>query len=257
MVYDPSIVVVAQGRKKGYLGDQVYTYDAYNYLVLPVPLPLGCETVEASSEKPALALSVQVTPTVLGELLLQMDDVYVANGAVPRGIYSTLLVDELSNAVVRLLEFLRSPIDTRVLGPQIVREITYHVLRGEHGGALREMVTRHSNFSQIAKVLKRIYMKHPTALDLETLANEANISVSTFHHNFKAVTSTSPLQYVKSIRLHRARIMMAQDGLNACTAAGQVGYESASQFSREFKRFFGSSPSEEAKKVRASQRAQL
>lgn len=250
VVYDPRIVIVAQGRKKGYLGDEVYTYDAYNYLVLSVPLPLECET-EATPDKPLLGVIVQVTPTTLGELLVEMDDDVAASRQIPRGIYSTPLTDELVSATVRLLECLRSGMDSRILGPQIVREIIYRVLCGGQGDVLRALATRQSHFNQIARILKRIHLEYSNSLDVETLARDANMSVSTFHHNFKAVTSTSPLQYLKSIRLHRARMLMVQDGLNASAAAGQVGYESASQFSREFKRFFGNTPADETARMRA------
>jgi len=111
-------------------------------------------------------------------------------------------------------------------------------------------MARHSHFSQIAKVLNRIHQEYEKSIDIQTLAKDANMSVSTFHHNFKAVTSTSPLQYLKSIRLHKARMIMAHDGLNASDAAYQVGYLSASQFSREFKQFFGNSPADEARRMR-------
>lgn len=248
--YDPSIVIVGQGRKRGYLGDEAYTYDACNYLVLSVPLPLECE-VEASPEKPLLGVKVRVTPTTLGELLVEMDDDVPGRARIPRGIYSTPATDELIDATVRLLECLHSGMDSRVLGPQIVREIIYRVLCGGQGAALRAAAMRQSQFSQIARILKRMHVEYRSALDVETLARDANMSVSTFHHNFKAVTSTSPLKYLKSIRLHRARILMAQDGLNVSTAAGHVGYESASQFSREFKRFFGNSPTNEVAKIRS------
>ena len=248
--YDPSIVIVGQGRKRGYLGDEVYTYDACNYLVLSVPLPLECE-IEASPEKPLLGVKVPVTPTTLGELLLEMDDDVSAGGHVPRGIYSTPLTDELIDATIRLLTCLQSRMDSRILGPSTVREIIYRVLCDKHGAALRAVATRQSNFSQIARILKRMHTEYPSALDVETLARDANMSLSTFHHNFKAVTSTSPLKYLKSIRLHKARVLMVQDGLNVSTAAGHVGYESASQFSREFKRFFGNSPADEIAKMRS------
>ncbi len=250
VVYEPGIVIIGQGRKRGYLGGQVYTYDAYNYLVLSVPLPFECETVEAGPEKPLLGLVVKVSPTSIGELLVEMDDHGSAEDQVPQGIYSTPLTDDLSSAAIRLLECLRSPLDSRILGPQIVREITYRVLCGEQGGALRAVANRQSHFSQIARVLRRIHLEYSSSIDVESLAGEAHMSVSTFHHNFKAVTSTSPIQYVKSIRLHRARALMTQEGLSAGTAASQVGYESASQFSREFKRFFGNSPADEAARMR-------
>ena len=131
-----------------------------------------------------------------------------------------------------------------------MREIIYRVLYGEQGGALRALAVRHGRFSQIARVLRRIHTEYDKELDIEFLAGEANMSISTFHHNFKAVTSSSPLQYLKNIRLHKALMLMVRDGLNAGTAAGKVGYESASQFSREFKRYFGNTPADEAAKLR-------
>jgi AraC-like DNA-binding protein len=194
---------------------------------------------------------LQVKSASLGELLMAMDDDSCMSMQVPRGVYSIPLTDELISATIRLLECLKDPLDSRILGNQTVREIIYRVLCGEQGGALRALAARHSHFGQIAKVLRRIHSEYNTKLDVESLASEANMSVSTFHHNFKAVTAASPLQYLKSIRLHKARMMMVQDGLNASTAAGTVGYESPSQFSREFKRFFGNSPMDEAIKMRA------
>lgn len=251
VVYDPGIVIVAQGRKRGYLGGRVFTYDAHNYLVLSVPLPFECETVEASPQKPLLGVVVRVTPSSIAELLVEMDEDLPLENQVPQGIYATPLTDKLNGTAVRLLECLQSPVDSRILGPQIVREITYLVLRGEQGGALRALASRHSQFGQVARVLRRIHTEFACSFDIESLAREAHMGVSTFHHNFKAVTSTSPMQYLKSIRLHRARMLMAMEGHNAGTAANMVGYESASQFSREFKRFFGRTPGEEAVRMRA------
>ncbi len=249
IVYEPSIVIVGQGRKRVFMGDQVYTYDPNNYLVLSVPLPLECET-EATPEEPFLAVTIKIDPTVLGELLMEMEDDISMPGVVS-GIYATALNEELADSAMRLLECLQSPMDCRILGPSIVREMTYRVLCGEQGEALRALAVRHGRFSQIARVLRRIHQDYHKELDVEVLAREANMSVSNFHHNFKAVTSTSPLQYLKSIRLHKARILMLQDGLNASTAANRVGYASLSQFSREFKRFFGNSPANDAAQLRA------
>ncbi len=250
VVYDPSILIIAQGRKMGYLGDEVYVYDASNYLVLPVPLPFECAT-EATPAKPLLGVAVRVDPVLVGELLLQMDDQTPVSTAV-RGIYSTPLTAELTSATLRLLECLGSPADSRVLGRSIVREIVYRVLCGNQSAAPRAIAARHGNFSQIGKVLRRIHTAYAQPLDVEMLARDAGMSVSTFHATFKAVTSTSPLQYVKSIRLHKARVLMMQSGLNASSAADAVGYESSSQFSREFKRFFGNTPTEETARVRAT-----
>ena len=249
-IYEPSIMIVGQGRKREYLGDEVYTYDAGSYLVLSVPLPVECETPEASPGKPTLAMSIPVTPAALSELVTEMSAETEQNRAVPRGMYSSRLDREIMDAAIRLLECLQSPMDSRILGPQIVREIIYRVLCGEKGAVLRALANRHGCFSQIARVLKRIHQEYAKTLDIKTLAQEANMSVSTFHHNFKAVTAATPLQYLKNIRLHKARMLMVQDGHNAATAAGMVGYESASQFSREFKRLFKNSPSDEAARLR-------
>ena len=250
VLYEPSIVIVGQGRKRGYLGDEVYTYDAHNYLVLSVPLPFECET-EGTREKPLLAVSVQVNLAVLAELLMKMDGGRRPDTpATPQGIYSTKLDAMLSDTTVRLLECLGDAVEARVLGPQIVREITYRVLCGEQGGALRAAAALHSRFGSVNRALQRIHADYARDLSVEELADLAGMSPSAFHQNFKAVTSTSPLQYLKTIRLHKARFFMVYEGLRAGIAAERVGYESSSQFSREFKRLFGMSPVEETERAR-------
>jgi AraC-like DNA-binding protein len=248
IVYEPSIIIVGQGRKRVFLGEQAFCYDPNNYLVLSVPLPLECETV-ATPEEPLLSVSIKVDPTTLGELLMEIEDADQSPGLV-QGIYSTPLTEDLSCAAERLLECLGSERDSRILGAAIVREILYRVLCGEQGGALRAVAARHSRSGQIARVLKRLHSGYAEELDVETLARDAHMSVSNFHHSFKAVTSTSPLQYLKSLRLHKARVLMQQQGLSATAAANRVGYVSASQFSREFKRFFGISPATDAAQSR-------
>ena len=249
VLYEPGIVIVGQGRKRGYLGDQVFSYDAHNYLVLSVPLPFECET-DASPEKPLLAVSIRVDLGMLAELILKMDGPReVATPSMPQGIYSTRLDARLSETTVRLLECLTDPADTRILGPQIVRELTYRVLCGKQGGALRAAAAFHSRFGQVSRAIVRIHSEYTRNLSVEELADTAAMSPSAFHQNFKTVTSTSPLQYVKTIRLHKARLLMAQEGLRAGVAAGRVGYESQSQFSREFKRLFGRGPVEETARI--------
>jgi AraC-like DNA-binding protein len=251
VAYEPSIVIIGQGRKSGHLGGKTFVYDANNYLVLSVPLPFECET-EGSPENPLLGVSVGVTPAIVAELLMEMEHSLPAAGPQPQAIESTSLDEALDNATVRLLECLRSPHDARILGPQIVREITYRVLLGKLGGNLRALAAPHSHFGQIGRVLHRIHAEYARTFDMETLAREAGMSVSTFHAHFKAVTSSSPLQYLKSIRLHKARMLMVHEGINAGNAALRVGYESASQFSREFKRFFGDGPAAVASHLRKS-----
>ena len=250
MVYLPNIVIVGRGRKRAFLGAEVYTYDPYNYLVLSVPLPAECEA-DASPEEPVLIVAIDVGPTMLGELLLEMDEPLPPVGPTPRGISTTPMGDELGGAVIRLLECLRSPLDSRMLGRQTVREIVYRVLCGEQGGSLRALASRDDHFARIARVLKFMHAEYARPLGAEALARRAGMSVSVFHHHFKLVTASSPLQYLKRVRLDQARRLMALDGYNASTAARAVGYESPSQFSREFKRLFGVTPVAETEQTRA------
>jgi AraC-like DNA-binding protein len=250
VVYEPNIVIVGQGQKRGYLGDKVYQYDPFNYLVLSVPLPAECEW-DASPDEPLLLIAINVDPAMLGEMLLEMDEPLPPVGATPRGISTTPMSEELGGAVIRLLECLESLLDSRMLGRHIVREIVYRVLRGEQGGALRALASRDDHFTRIARVLKQIHTEYASPLSAEDMARKAGMSVSAFHHSFKLVTASSPLQYLKRIRLDHARRLMAHDGYNAGSAARAVGYESPSQFSREFKRLFGVTPVEDAGQMRA------
>jgi AraC-like DNA-binding protein len=248
VMYEPCIVIVCQGRKRGFLGDQVFTYDPSHYLVLSVPLPFECET-EASVAEPLLAISIRVDLNIVAELVMLQDDKRGAPAEV-RGVYATPLDRPLSDATLRLLETLSTPDDARILGPAIVREIYYRVLTGSQGDAIRAALTQQHHFGRIAKALRLIHADYPCDLNVEALAREAGMSPAVFHAHFKAVTSTSPMQYVKTTRLHHARLLMARDGLNVSTAAARVGYESASQFSREFKRLFGLSPIDEVRRMR-------
>ncbi len=250
VIYEPKIIVVGQGQKRCYLGDEVYVYDPFNYLVLSVPLPAECAW-DASPEEPLLIMSINVEPTMLGEMILEMDEPLSPVSPTPLGISTTPMSEELSGAVIRLLDCLKSPLDSRILGQQSIREILYRVLRGEQGGALRALASRDEHFTRIARVLKHIHTECEKPFSVESMAKQARMSVATFHHNFKLITACSPLQYLKRIRLDRAKRLMAHDGYNASTAAKAVGYESQSQFSREFKRLFGATPLEEAEQMRA------
>jgi AraC-like DNA-binding protein len=251
MVYHPNIVIVGQGQKRAYLGDAVYTYNAFNYLVSSVTMPAECEA-NASPESPILIVAIDVEPTMLGELILEMDELSPPPVVpTPRGLSTTPMSGKLVEAVNRLLECLKSPLDSRILGRQMVREIAYRVLLGEQGGSLRALASRDDHFARVARVVKYIHVEHARSLSVEELAKLAGMSVPVFHHHFKLVTASSPLQYLKRIRLDRAKRLMAHDGYNASTAARAVGYESPSQFSREFKRLFGVTPVEEAEQTRA------
>lgn len=245
VMYEPCICIVVQGRKRGYLGDDMFIYDAQHYLVLSVPLPFYTET-EASEDEPLLALAIRIDRTTLADLLVAIEHSENILAEAPKGMVSTVMDARLADTVLRLLEALSSPLEARVLGPAIVREICYRVLMGEQGGAMRAALTSQSHFGKIAKALRRIHADFARELDVSMLASEANMSVPAFHAHFKAVTQCSPIQYVKSTRLHQARLLMIRSDMTASAACAQVGYESASQFSREFKRLFGRSPGAEA-----------
>ncbi|MDU6925239.1 AraC family transcriptional regulator [Franconibacter helveticus] len=252
VMYQPGIIILFSGHKTGYLNDRVFRYDANEYLLLTVPLPFECETF-ATPQAPLAGLRINVDLLQLQELVMEIgEDERFRPATSSSGINSATLSEEILCAAERLLDVLERPLDARILGKHIIREILYHVLMGPRGGALLALVSRQTHFSLISRVLRRIESQYTETLSVDQLAAEANMSVSAFHHNFKAVTSTSPLQYIKTFRLHKARMLMLHDGMKASAAALRVGYESASQFSREFKRYFGVTPGEDVARMRLS-----
>lgn len=242
--YEPSIIFLAQGSKRVFVGEEEFKYDPLNYLVLSVPLPLECET-NATEEKPLLGLTVKVDPSTIGEIMLKIDSNIQNSEFIPKGIYSANIDNYLIDAITRLLESLSSPADRSFLGPMIVKEIIYRVLCGEKGNALRALAYKNQHFFQIAKILDKIHKSYNAKFDLNSLAFEAGMSISAFHSSFKAVTNTSPLQYIKNIKLQKAKMLMLEEGIKAYNAAYHVGYESISQFNREYKRLFGLPPAKD------------
>jgi AraC-like DNA-binding protein len=251
VLYEPGIVIVCQGRKRGFWADKVYLYDAQHYLAVSVPVPFAMET-DASAEEPLLAIYLQLDFAVLGVLALQFDDVSGPPSARPAGMLSTPMNEALANAVLRLLEAMTCALETALLGPSIVREIYFRVLAGEQGASMRAALASHGQFGKIAKAVRRIHAAFRERLTVECLADEAGMSIPTFHAHFRAVTDTSPMQYLKSVRLHQARLSMLRDEKTAAVASTEVGYESTSQFSREFKRLFGRPPGEEVARLKSS-----
>ncbi len=251
VMYEPGIIFLFSGHKTGYLNGRVFHYDANEYLLLTVPLPFECET-RATPEEPLAGMRINIDLLQLQNLVMDIgeDDSFCPQVSAD-GINSVELSEDILCAAERLLDVLEHPLDAKILGKQIIRELLYQVLRGPRGGALLALVTRQTHFSQISRVIRRIETGYTENLTVDQLAADANMSVSAFHHNFKSVTSTSPLQYLKSYRLHKARLLMLHDGMKASAAAIHVGYESASQFSREFKRYFGVTPGEDSARIRA------
>ncbi|MGK7890444.1 MAG: AraC family transcriptional regulator N-terminal domain-containing protein [Leptolyngbyaceae cyanobacterium] len=245
-VYSASIVIIVQGHKTGYLGDRILQYNENNYLILGVPLPIECET-HATPDTPTFGLLVDIDVSFLHELVAMIGadlppiepDAYT----VPKGVEPVELDAEMRDVTARLLRCLNSPLDSRALGRSLVREIHYRALMGHHSQVLYALTHQHGHYARIAKALDRMHQNYATPLTVETLAEEAHMSVSAFHRTFKQVTEDSPLQYLKKIRLNKAKSLIVHEGIRANVAANRVGYESASQFSREFKRYFNVVPS--------------
>lgn len=252
VLYDPGIVIVCQGSKRGYFGDRTYVYDAHQYLAVSVPVPFTMET-DASAEAPLLALYLHLDFQLAAELMLEIDRHTSDRHQVqPESMMSSPLDTAMHSSVQRLLQALADPLDAAVLGPQLLRELYYRVLTGPQGGAIRAALGMQGRFGKIGKSLQRIHACYAEKLDVAELAQEAGMSSPSFHSHFKAVTCTSPMQYLKSTRLHQARLLMAQEGMTAAAACHAVGFESTSQFNREFKRLFGMTPAKEVRRMRDS-----
>ena len=245
VIYHPCVIIVAQGKKRAQLGGAVFDYSPARYLVLPVSLPIDAQIREASPERPFLSFAIEVGPATLGEIVSQADLGTPGPREAVRGIAVSKTTPELLDAGMRLISCLDSDADARVLGPQIKREILYRVLCGPQGDLLGSVGASHARLGQVSRALRFIHANFERPLDVADLAREAHMSASTFFEAFKAVTSLSPLQYLKEIRLNHARQRIVWEGTSVTTAAGDVGYASTSQFSREFKRRFGRSPRDE------------
>lgn len=250
VLYDPGIVIVCQGCKRGHFGRQVYVYDQQHYLAVAVPVPFTMES-EGTPENPLLAIYMHLDFQMAVELMIQIDRHQVSvNQDSPQSMMSSPMDIALQGAVLHFLEVMNQPLDAAVLGPGLLREIYFRVLTGAQGPALRSALAMRGQFGKIGKALRRIHDAYATPLHLAELAREADMSVPSFHSHFRAVTQTSPMQYVKSTRLHQARLLMVRQGMTAEAAGYSVGYASASQFTREFKRLFGLPPVAEVRRMR-------
>lgn len=249
VLYDPGIVIVCQGSKRGFFGDQIYLYDEQHYLAVAVPVPFTMETA-ASAEHPLLAIYLHLDFSVATELLLQLEQQDVAfESQAAQSMMSSPMDQTLRETVLRFLTTLNHPLDAKMLGPALVRELYYRVLTGAQGSALRAALTLQGQFGKVGKALSHIHAHYAQPLTLGQLAALAGMSVPTFHTHFKGITNQPPMQYVKSVRLHQARMLMVRQEMTAAAASHAVGYESASQFNREFKRLFGLPPAEEIKRM--------
>lgn len=246
MVYQAGLVFILQGKKVGYLGGESFIYDPSTYLSLSVPVPFECETL-ATSDDPVFGLFIGLDLAELRELVTEMGvrcDAPCADKSLSRGVAPIPFDAVMRETLERLLACLISPLDCKVLGKSIIREMTYRVLSGPYGKPLYELTKQDEHYARVAKALNVIHRDYARAMSVDELASEASMSASAFHRAFKQVTASSPVQYLKKVRLDKARDLIVFEKMRAGVAAGHVGYESPSQFSRDFKRHFGVAPSE-------------
>ena len=247
----PTFCIVAQGSKLAILGEEAHLHDSARYLLMSVDLPLTARIVEASPEEPYLGFCLDIDPRQISLLLMEMQPPPQERGSA-RGLSLSRTDTPLLDAVIRLLRLLDTPKDVPVLAPLAVREILYRLLTGEQGARLRQIAVRDSLTHRVARAIDWIKHHYAEPLRIETIAQEVCMSESGLHHHFKAITALSPLQYQKHLRLQEARRLMLQDSLNAATAAYQVGYQSTSQFNREYSRMFGAPPLRDIVRLRSA-----
>jgi AraC-like DNA-binding protein len=251
-VHNPCIAVIAQGAKRIYLGEEVYHYDRANYLVGSVGLPVSGQVVQASAEKPYLSFKLDVDPREVAALLLETPLSMSDETAPARGLYISRVGLDLVDAFVRMLRLIDTPEDIAALEGGIRREILYRVLKSEQGHKLRQIATASGQSRRVARAVEWLMKNFTQHLRVEELAAQANMSTSSFHEHFRAMTAMSPLQFQKQLRLQEARELLMSEDLDAATAGHRVGYESPSQFSREYSRLFGVPPATDMKRLRSS-----
>lgn len=251
-IYEPSVCLIAQGAKRVVLGTDSYTYDARHYLLTSLHLPTVFQITEASPNKPYLGLRLILNQRELSQLLADSEIPPPRNRKSDRGMAVSEVTLPLVSAFLRLIDLLDEPEDIRILSPIIQREITYRLLVGEQGSRLREIASAGSQSNQIARAIDWLKDHFAEPLRIDDLASQVRMSTSTFHHHFRAMTALSPLQFQKQLRLQEARRLMLSDRLDASSAAFEVGYESPSQFSREYKNLFGAPPMKDIKCLRES-----
>lgn len=246
----PALCVVAQGGKETRLGDTTYHYDPANFLVTTTALPIASRITEATEGEPYLGIVIRLDPALVGSVMVETGlPSPRPHGTVPAFGVSELDPD-LLDAVVRLARLLDTPRDARFLAPLIEREIVYRLLLGAQGDRVRQIAALGGETNRIAEAIARIRQDFDRPLRIEELARELGMSVSGFHHHFKAVTAMTPLQFQKQLRLQEARRLMLGEDFDAASAGYQVGYEDASHFNREYKRLFGDPPMRDVARLR-------
>jgi AraC-like DNA-binding protein len=253
----PSFCVIAQGSKELLLGDSLYRYNPAQYLISTAALPIASRVVEASRERPYLGIVLKLDSTLVGSVLVEAGHRAPRNATAVTAIDVSPLDASLLDAVVRLIRLLDSPTEVRFLAPLVMREIVFRLMLGAQGGRLHQIAALGGVTHRIAEAVERLRNDFDQPLRIEDLAQELGMSVSGFHHHFRALTAMSPLQFQKQLRLQEARRLMLGEGLDAASAGYRVGYGNASHFTREYKRLFGAPPMHDVEQLREGGRERV
>ncbi|MEQ8936897.1 MAG: AraC family transcriptional regulator, partial [Amphiplicatus sp.] len=250
--YEPAVCIVAQGEKQAILGDALLTYDPAKFLVVSADVPVLCNITRASPAAPYLCLRLDLDLAALGAMMLELG-IEPARGDAPGpALALSAATPELIDSATRLVKLLGDPKDARALAPLVEREILYRLLTGEQGNKIRQIAVSDSKLAQVTRAIGWIKKNFAEPFRIEMVAAEARMSASALHQHFKAVTAMSPLQYQKQRRLQEARRLILWESLDAANAAHRVGYESPSQFSREYARVFGAPPLRDVARLKAA-----
>lgn len=246
LCYEQGVIFIVQGVKRVYLGNSVHEYNPHHFLVSSVPIPAECETF-ADKQEPLLAIAIEIDTIFLNHIVHMMNEYGESlpqqSKPVREGLFLGEVTDAIKDILFRLVTLLQSPLESCILGEGILKELFLRILQQENSDILYALTMKNTNLSRIDKALKHIHTNFTQAMNVDELSSLVNMSPSAFHRAFNEVTASSPIQYIKKIRLNRARELMLDRKLRVSEAAMEVGYESPTQFSREFKRYYGSSPS--------------
>jgi AraC-like DNA-binding protein len=255
-MYTPMVCLVLQGEKRVWSGKKVYRYNPANYLVSCLDIPATVQVVKASVQQPYIGLTLELQPSVVYEILHETSPIELQTVEPEGGFFVEKVSVELAEAFDRLLKTLENKNDVKVLAPSIIREIHYRLMSSRYGAVIRQLGVVGSKTHKISKVLEHLRKSYAAPLRIADLSRMANMSASAFHLHFRQVTGMSPLQYQKQIRLQEARRLLSIETIDAASVAYQVGYESPSQFSREYRRLFGEPPMRDMDRLRMSVPAQ-
>ncbi len=253
-VYDPVFCVIAQGSKEVFLRNERYLYDSSHYLLVTAELPIVSHVLDASRERPYLSLRLELDPTLVSSVIVEAGQPSPQNHAAVRAIDVSTLDAGLLDAVVRLVRLVDTPAEAPFLAPLITREIIYRLWIGKQGDRLSYIAALSGYTPYITRAIEHLHKNFDQPLRIDSIARELGMSVSGFHHHFKAVTAMSPLQFQKRLRLQEARRLMLGKGLDATSAAYRVGYHDASYFNREYKSLFGLPPMRDVERLREGAR---